>query len=82
MKQKEIRTTLVDFTDYADPEFKNPSRFYIKSAIGYLFIHVKNRTLAQEYVNNEYGYGFYVVRCIGSEKTDGKRLESGGLTAR
>ena len=82
MKQKEIRTTEITYDEFASPEFKSPSRWYIKSVFNYVFIHVKTREQAQEYVDNEYGYNFYLVRSYGLSKDINRRLESGGYTAR
>lgn len=82
MKQKEIRTTEVSYDEFASPEFKSPSRWYIKSVFNYVFIHVRTREQAQEYVDNQYGKNFYLVRSFGLEKTKNTRLESCGLTAR
>lgn len=82
MKPKEIRTTEITYDEFASPEFKSPSRWYIKSVFSYVFIHVKTRELAQEWVDQEYSKGFYLVRSFGLEKGNNKRLESCGLTAR
>lgn len=82
MKQKEIRTTEVTYNEFASPEFKSPSRWYIKSVFNYVFIHVRTREQAQEYVDNEYGKNFYLVRSFGLEKTKNTRLESGTITAK
>lgn len=82
MKQKEIRTTEITYDEFTSPEFKSPSRYYIKSVFNYVFIHVRTREQAQEYVDNEYGKSFYIVRSFGLEKGNNKRLESCGLTAR
>lgn len=81
-KQKEIRTTEVSYDDYASPEFKNPARYYIKSVFNYVFIHVKTRELAQQWVDENYGRNFYLVRSYGLEKTKNTRLESGTITAK
>lgn len=82
MKQKEIRTTEVSYDDYASPEFKSPCRYYIKSVFNYVFIHVRTREQAQEYVDSVYGKNFYLVRSFGLEKTKNTRLESGTITAK
>lgn len=82
MKQKEIRTTEVSYDDYASPDFKNPARYYIKSVFNYVFIHVKTRELAQQWADENYGKGFYLVRSYGLEKPNHKRLESGCITAK
>lgn len=79
---KEIKTTLISYDDFASPEFKAPARYYIKSVFNYVFIHVKTRELAQQYVDDNYSKGFYLVRSFGLEKGNNKRLESCGLTAR
>ncbi len=81
-KQKEIRTTEITYDEFSGPEFKSPCRFYIKSVFNYVFIHVKTRELAQQWVDENYSKGFYLVRSFGLEKGNNKRLESCGLTAR
>lgn len=82
LKQKEIRTTEVSYDEYVSPEFKAPARYYIKSVFHYVFIHVRTREQAQEWVDQEYGKGFYLVRSYGLEKGNNKRLESGCITAK
>ena len=82
MKQKEIRTTEVTYDEFASPEFKSPSRWYIKSVFNYVFIHVRTREQAQEYVDSVYGKNFYLVRSFGLEKTKNTMLESGTITAK
>ncbi len=82
MKQKEVRTTEITYDEFSSPDFKSPSRYYIKSVFNYVFIHVRTRELAQEYIDSEYGKSFYLVRSYGLEKGNNKRLESCGLTAR
>lgn len=82
MKQKEIRTTEITYDEFSSPDFKSPSRYYIKSVFNYMFIHIRTREQAQEYVDSVYGKNFYLVRSYGLEKGNNKRLESCGLTAR
>jgi hypothetical protein len=68
---KETKTTIVNYADYADPEFKAPSRYYIKNAMGdYMFIHTRTRNEAQEWLNETHGKGFYTVRSYGISKQD------------
>lgn len=68
---KPIATTTVSFSDFADPTFTAPSRFYYKDAMGdFVFIHLRTRALAQEYLNTVYGKGFYKVRSYGVEAQD------------
>jgi len=43
-------------------DFKPPCTYYIKDAMDdFVFIKTRNRKVAQELINNEYGHGKYTV---------------------
>ena len=45
-------------------DFKPPCTYYIKDALDdFVFIKTRNRKVAQELINNEYGRGKYRVCC-------------------
>lgn len=63
-KKKELQTVLVSYEEWCDPEFNPPSRLFIRVATGdYLFLKTNKRSVAQEYVNENYG-GIYVIRSM------------------
>jgi len=50
-----------------------PSRYYIIDAFGhYIFVKVRERTKAQEIINEIYGKGFYKIRRMGLEPIGGE----------
>jgi len=69
---KELRTTIVEFDQYADIDFDHPSSYYVRTALYYLYLHTRSREEAQNFVDNEYGKGKYTVRAARLEKPKGK----------
>ena len=67
---KTIKTTLVkeseiEVWDQESESFvlNQPSKFYVTLATGdLLFLHTRDRLAAQQYVDSEYGKGFYTVK--------------------
>ena len=67
---KTIRTTLVKESEIEvwDEEsgsfvLNQPSKFFVTLATGdLLFLHTRDRLAAQQYIDSEYGKGFYVVK--------------------
>jgi len=52
----------VKYNEATSLDFKPPCTYYIKDAMDdYVFIKTRNRKVAQELVNNEYGAGKYTV---------------------
>jgi len=79
-KKKEIKITVVSFTEFEDMDFKAPSTFFIKNALNeYLFIHTSTRSVAQEWSDENYGAGHYKVIAAREQKTK-SRMEGGGLS--
>ena len=59
---KEIKTTLVTYEQFSDLDFTDPADYYIRLATGeYLYVHTKNRKIAQEFIDKEYG-SHYTIR--------------------
>ena len=67
---KTIKTTLVkeseiEVWDQESESFvlNQPSKFYVTLATGdLLFLHTRDRLAAQQYIDSEYGKGFYTVK--------------------
>lgn len=52
----------VDYNEATALDFKPPCTYYIRDAMDYfVFIKTRNRKVAQELINNEYGAGKYRV---------------------
>ena len=52
----------VNYNEATSLDFKPPCTFYIKDAMdNYVFIKTRNRKVAQELINAEYGAGKYRV---------------------
>lgn len=78
---KEIKTTTLTFEEFSNAE-KLPAKYYFKNALGdYVFIHVKTRQLAKQYIDKEYR-DMYSVRCSVLEKTEGSIVGDGTVSAR
>lgn len=59
-----MRTTLVKYEDFIQPDYEDVATYYIKTAMGdFLYLHSKSRKACQDYVDNEYGKGKYTVRA-------------------
>lgn len=67
----ELKTTTVSFEDYTYPDFVPPANYFIKTALGdYLFVHTRNRQLAQEFIDEYAGVkGKYKVNASRIQKT-------------
>ncbi len=70
MQSKPIKITIVpekdsEVWDEASESFvlNQPSKYFVQLATGdLLFIHTRDRLAAQEYIDSEYGKGFYSVK--------------------
>ena len=64
VKKKEVQTVLVSYEDYVDVDFNPPSKYFIRLATGdYLYMKTNKRSVAQEYVNENYD-NLYVIRAM------------------
>lgn len=68
---KEIElTVLPSDADVHDNDFKAPSNFYYINSLGeHCFLHTRSRKKATEWLDKEYGKGFFRVRTIKIEST-------------
>lgn len=69
-----MRTTAVDFDTFASMEFQHPANFYVRTALGYIYIHTRKRDEAQRWVDNEFGVNKYLVRSSKLTKGEPKYL--------
>jgi len=57
-KVKPVVTVVIEFETFTDPEFIPPGSFYIRDANGdYIFMKTSDRSVAQKYINDNYGSG-------------------------
>lgn len=62
---KEVKTLSVTYDEFISLD-KFPSKFYFKDGMGdFVFIYLKDRKLAKEWLDKEYGRGHYTLRCSG-----------------
>lgn len=78
--EKEVKTTIVDMAELAHDDFRHPSKYYIISAMYVIYIHVRSRAEAEEWITKEYGKGFYKLRTSSIEKPKGDVTCSGSNT--
>lgn len=54
----------IKYDEATSLDFKPPCSYYIRDAMDYfVFIKTRNRKVAQELINSEYGAGKYRVCC-------------------
>lgn len=71
-KKKSPAVTIVSYEVFHSDEFKKPSKYYIFTAQGdYLFVHTRDRKVAQQYIDECFGEGRYTVRADGTERPKG-----------
>lgn len=70
-----MRTTEVSFEQFSAIDFEDIATYYVRTALGYLYLHTKSRKDAQEFVDGIYGKGHYKVRAsknvVGTPHYDG-----------
>lgn len=87
---KTIKTTLVkeseiELWDEESGSFilNQPSKFFVTLATGdLLFLHTRDRLAAQQYIDSEYGKGFYVVKQCKQGSGSGEYTASGTTSRR
>lgn len=58
-----IKTTIVEPFMFLEEDFKDPSRWYITDCMGNrVYVHCMLRQVAQEFINDEYGVGKYLIK--------------------
>jgi len=64
-EKKQVETITVSNTEFLDDDFRAPSGYYIKTAMGdYLFVKSRSRKDAQATVDELYGHGKYSIRTV------------------
>lgn len=62
---KQIESVIISYEEFVDLEFTPPSKWYIRNAIGdYEFIKVQKREKAQQFFDEKYGVGKFIVRSV------------------
>lgn len=75
-----MKTTIVEFDEFAGIDFQDPSTYYVRTALYYVYIHCETRKRAVEWVKENYD-GKYSVRA--SKNVVGTpHYESHNITAR
>lgn len=67
-----MKTTVVEFEQFAEMDFQPPATYYVRTAMCYIYLHTRKRNDAQEYVDSEYGVGKYTVRSSKLTKSQPK----------
>jgi len=68
---KEISVVVVEYSEYTDPDFKSPSAFSYLNALGQkVYMKVKSRQKAKEYIISQYGCEKYKVVCEKESSND------------
>lgn len=76
-----IRTTIIEFDQFADIDFVPPANYYVRTALYYLYLHAQDRAKAQAEVDEIFGKGKYLVKA--SKLTKSKPKYDGfSITAR
>lgn len=85
---KPIKTTLVkeseiEVWDQESESFvlNQPSKFFVTLATGdLLFLHTRDRLVAQQFIDSHYGKGFYTVKQCKQGSGSGEYTASGTTT--
>lgn len=65
MAKKELESIIVSYDQYTDMDFICPSKWFIRNSLGdFEFIKVQKREKAQEYFDDKYGVGKFIVRAV------------------
>ena len=77
------KTTIITFEEFTDDDFKKPSNFWVKDAMGdYCFFHCRERSAAQDICNERYGVGRYTVNASKMQKNSGTNTVRGTLNSK
>ncbi len=73
------KTTVLNFEEFTDDDYKKPSNFYIMDAMqNYVFFHTRQREVAQEWCDTIYD-GRYKVNASKMSKASGTESAVGRL---
>ena len=77
------KVSIVTYTEFIDINFKAPTAFYNKNAMGdYVFYHTRSRETAQDWCNIIHGVNQYKVNAAKITKSKGDCTVSGSETRR
>lgn len=78
-----MKTTIIEKSVFESLDFKAPAKYYYINAFGdAVFIHVRSREDAEQYIVENYGKGFYKIRTSSLEKPSGDVTVRGTQTRR
>lgn len=77
----QVKTTIVEFEQFADIDFTPPAVYYVRTAMYYLYIHTRERDKAQAAVDEMFGGGKYLVKASKLVKSKPK-YDGFSITAR
>lgn len=61
-KEKEVQSTMITYEEFTDPDFREPSKFFVRVATGdRCYYHTRERKVAQAQSDDEWGVGKYTV---------------------
>ena len=81
--EKEIKITVCKFSDIDSEGFKPPSKWYFINGMGdAVFIHCRDRVVAEQYITDNYSKGFYKLRTSSIERSKGDLTCTGTQTRR
>ena len=65
MAKKQVESIVVSYEDFVDLEFNPPSKWYVRNGSGdYEFVKLQRREKAQQFFDEKYGVGKFVVRSV------------------
>jgi hypothetical protein len=81
VKDKEMKITVLSMSDTTQDDFRAPSKYYIVNSLGdYVFIHARERAVAEQWITENYGKGFFKLRTSSLEKAKGSLTCTGTAT--
>ena len=77
------KTTVITFEEFTDDDFKKPSNFWVKDAMGdYCFFHCRERSTAQDICNDRYVVGRYTVNASKMSKAPDSQSAVGRINSK
>lgn len=82
-KEECLKVTVLSFDEVTAIDFTPPATFFIVNALGdYIFVHTRDRSAAQAYIDEEYGKGKYAVKASKLQQAKGDLSVRGTQTRR
>ena len=77
------KITVISFEEFSDDDFKKPSNYFIRSAMGdYYFFHTRDRSVSQVWCNELFGVGQYTVNASKMSKKPDSESAVGRLNTK